>query len=139
MHVEVARSAAASAEDVWALLVDVERWPTVTRSMRQVRLLTEGPLALGSRVRLRRPHLAPLTWVVTSLDAGRAFTWRSTSGGVVTEATHEVIPGPAGTSTIRLSIDQTGAFAAPVSVLFRGLAKRYLRLEAEGLAAAAGG
>jgi hypothetical protein len=88
-------------------------------------------------VRVRQPRLAPVTWVVTELEAGRSFTWRAASAGLVLSAGHEVLPGPAGTSTIRLSIDQTGVLAGPVALLYGGTTRRYVRMEAEGLAAAA--
>jgi uncharacterized protein YndB with AHSA1/START domain len=137
MHHEVTTTAAASPEAVWALLVDVERWPTWTRSMQRVELVTEGPLALGSRVKVKQPRLAPATFVVTELDPGRSFSWRATSPGVVSRASHEVTAAPAGTSTIRLCLDLEGLMAGPIRLALGGLVRRYVQMEADGLAAAA--
>lgn len=137
MHHEVTVSAAASADAVWALLVDVERWPTWTRSMQRIELLTDGPLSLGSRARVKQPRLAATSCVVTEMEPGRSFTWRSVSPGVVTTGAHEVTPAPAGTSTIRLTLDMSGPLAGPIGLLFGGLVRRYVQMEAEGLAAAA--
>jgi uncharacterized protein YndB with AHSA1/START domain len=137
MHHEVTTTAAASPETVWALLEDVERWPMWTRSMQRVELITEGPLALGSRIRVKQPRLAAATFVVTELDPGRSFSWRSTSAGVVTRATHEVAAAPAGTSTIDLRFEMEGLLAGPIGVVFGGLVRRYVQMEADGHAAAA--
>lgn len=137
MHVEVTRSAPAPAADVWAAVIDVERWPSWTRSMQRVQLLTEGPLALGSRVQVKQPRLAATTWVVTELEAGRSFTWRSTSPGITSTAVHEVTPGPAGTSVLRLALHQEGPLAGVLGVVFSGLIRRYVQMEADGLVGAA--
>jgi uncharacterized membrane protein len=137
MHFEVTRPAPAPAAAVWSAMVDVERWPMWTRSMQRVELLTEGPLALGSRVQVKQPRLAGTTWVVTELDPGRSFTWRSVSPGITSTAVHEVTPGPAGTSSIRLSLDQVGPLAGVLGVVFSGLIRRYVQMEADGLASAA--
>lgn len=137
MHLEVTVTAAASAETVWSLLVDVERWPTRTRSMERVRLVSAGPLAVGSRVRIKQPRLAPTTFVVTDLEPGRSFTWRSTAPGLVTTTLHEVTPSPAGTSTIRFVLDQTGLLSSVSRVALRRMIRHYVQMEADGLAAAA--
>jgi hypothetical protein len=68
---------------VWQLLVDVEGWPAWTKSMREIKRLEDGPLAVGSRSRVTQPKgrpmgvrttlefigTAPLTWLA-NLAAG---------------------------------------------------------------------
>jgi hypothetical protein len=76
----------------------------------------------------------PMVWRVTELDPGRSFTWSTTSPGQTTEATHQVRSMGAGTSEVVLSLDQTGAFASVFGVAFRRMTRRYLRMEADGLA-----
>jgi hypothetical protein len=59
---------------VWAVMSDVEGWDDWTSTVRNVERLGRGPLALGSRVRIRRPKLPPAAWQVIALDQGRSFT-----------------------------------------------------------------
>ena len=80
----------AGVDDVWAVLVDVERWPQWTASVSEVRLLGDGPLAVGTRVRIRQPRLPTTVWEVIALEQGRGFTWKAVAPGVVTVADHRV-------------------------------------------------
>jgi hypothetical protein len=57
---------------VFAVLHDVERWPEWT--MTAVKKMDDGPLVVGSKVRVRQPKLLPAVWLVTELDENRAFT-----------------------------------------------------------------
>ena len=134
MHVEQRAAVAATPQVVWDALADVERWPTWTRSMRRVQRLDEGPLAVGSRVRIKQPRLVPVVWTVTDLDAGRAFTWEAEGAGVRTVASHEVRAMGAGTSEVRLTLDQSGPLAPVMDRLLGRLTRRYVQMEAEGLA-----
>ena len=44
---------AASPQAVWAVLVDVEHWPTWASQFERLERLEAGPLALGSTVRCK--------------------------------------------------------------------------------------
>ena len=135
MHVEQTAAVAAAPDVVWEALVDVERWPTWTPSMRRVRRLDDGPLAIGSRVRIKQPRLVPVVWTVTELEDGRSFSWAAEGAGVRSVASHAVRPMGAGTSEVRLTFDQTGPMAPLMGTLLGRLTRRYVRMEAEGLAA----
>ena len=52
---------------------DVERWPQWTESVTSVQRLEPGPLAMGSRARIKQPRLLRATWQVTAIEAGRSF------------------------------------------------------------------
>ena len=67
----------APADDVWRLFVDVERWPELTESMREVSRIDSGPLRLGSEALIKQPGLARARWKVTELEPGRSFTWET--------------------------------------------------------------
>ena len=134
MHVEQSAAVAAPVEALWDALVDVERWPTWTRSMRRVKRLDDGPLAVGSRVRIKQPRLVAVVWTVTELDPGRSFTWAAEGAGVRSRATHEARAMGAGTSEVRLTFEQTGPLAPVVDAVLGRLTRRYVRMEAEGLA-----
>lgn len=78
----------APASEVWAVLADVAQWPSWTPTMTSVE--PDGPLAVGSKAKVKQPGQRIATYVVTALAAGRAFTWQATSPGVVLTADHAV-------------------------------------------------
>ncbi|MEU4381642.1 SRPBCC family protein [Micromonospora echinofusca] len=133
MRFEAGTEVAAEAGRVWAVLVDVERWPEWTPSVRRARRGEAGPLAVGATARLEQPKLRPAVWRVTELTEGRSFSWVSGSPGVRTLGEHRVLPLPGGRSRVELAITQTGPLAGPVGWLYGDLMRRYLRQEADGL------
>ncbi|MDG4759317.1 SRPBCC family protein [Micromonospora sp. WMMD710] len=124
---------AADAERVWAVLVDVERWPDWTASMSRAERGESGPLAVGATARLTQPKLRPAVWRVTELTEGRTFTWASETPGVRTTAEHRLLPLPDGRTRVELAMTQSGPLAGPIGWLYGELFRRYLRMEADGL------
>ena len=124
---------AATLGDVWAVLLDVERWPEWTSSMSEVERLDSGPLALGSRVRIRQPRLPPAVWRVTRLDPAQGFTWKAVAPGVTTVGDHRLTSADPGRVAVTLGIRRTGPLAPLVDRVFRNLTRRYVTMEAEGL------
>jgi uncharacterized membrane protein len=131
---EVTAAIAAPAERVWAILSDVERWPTWTASVTSVQL--DGPLAVGAHARIRQPKLPAVTWTVTEVVPGRSFTWRSTAPGSRATGWHEITATGEGTCEVRLALEQAGPLGGLVGLVYRGLTQRYIQMEADGLAAA---
>ncbi|MEU7610932.1 SRPBCC family protein [Micromonospora sp. NPDC049204] len=133
MRFEATAEIVADAEQVWAVLVDVERWPEWTASVTRVERGEPEPLAVGATARLTQPKLRPAVWRVTELTEGREFTWVSDTPGVRTRGEHRLLPLPDGRTRVELAIDQSGPLAGLIGRLYGGLLRRYLRLEADGL------
>ena len=74
---------------------------------------------------------------VTEVVPGRSFTWESTAPGSRAVGEHEITPTGDGTCDVRLMLDQTGVVGSVVGALYRGLTKRYVQMEADGLTAVA--
>jgi uncharacterized membrane protein len=117
---------------VWDVFSDVERWPEWTASVTSLTALDGPGLVVGGRFQIKQPRLPKLVWVVTRVDEGRSWTWEQRSPGGRTIAVHEVEPDGTGTR-VRQRLDQRGPVGALVGRLMRGLTKRYLELEAQGL------
>jgi uncharacterized membrane protein len=124
---------AAPPDRVWEVLVDVERWPEWTQSVSAVRLLDDGPLAVGSRVEVSQPSIPTGTYTVTTLESGRSFIWEQRQPGSKVSAHHECVALPAGGTRVELTVVMTGLIGRVVGRLYRKLTQRYLAMEAAGL------
>lgn len=122
---------AAPPDEIWAVLEDVERWPTWTASMRSVRIVGGGPLAVGSVIEVRQPRLPKAIWTITELAPGRSFSWTSRSPGLVSVGGHRVD----GSGTVLLTFAQTGPLGSVLGLLMTPLIRSYVRTEAAGLKA----
>lgn len=120
---------------VWAVLLDVERWSEWTSTVLSVERLDPGPLAFGSRTRIMQPRLEPAVWKVTALDEqARIFTWELRSFGIAVTARHQVDWLKDG-SSVTLSLRYSGLIGHIMARQLRHLNWEYLTTEAEGLKA----
>ena len=117
---------------IWTALSEIEHWSEWTPTVRSIRRLDAGPLAVGTRAIVRQPKLLPARWQVTEIEEGRGFTWITGGPGVLVTARHYV-GGGACSSRVTLSLHFSGPLGAIVALLTRGLNARYLALEAQGL------
>jgi uncharacterized protein YndB with AHSA1/START domain len=122
----------APAARVWAVLVDVERWPEWTASMRRVERLDAGEFVVGSRARVKQPRFPAVVWEVTDAQSGRSFRWTASAAGVRTVADHRIAERQGGV-TVTLEITQTGLLVPLLDLLGGKLARRYVDTEARGL------
>jgi hypothetical protein len=123
----------ASALHVWAVLLDVERWPEWTTSVTKVQRMDIGPLTLGSRTRIWQPRLRPAVWQVTSLDEQRlVFAWTTRSPGIRIIGLHYVEPLKS-TSRVTLSLQYQGPLSPIVARFYANLSRDYLAREANDL------
>ncbi len=133
MQVEVAVNIAATPERIWAVLIEVEKWPEWTASMNGVQRLDPGALGPGSKARIRQPKLPATVWQVTDFRPAESFTWVAKSLGSVTVAEHKIIPQPSGQCTVVLTARQSGFLAPILGPLISRMTRRYVDMEAQGL------
>jgi len=144
---------------VWSVLADVERWPEWTASIARVKMLSPGPLQVGSRVRIHQPQLPPAWWQVTELNPGASFTWISRAPGVLVTAQHAAEETAASTRPVREraaplivnSRPRSHRASVTLSIRYEGLVgkllarwvgklnERYLEMEVNGLKARCAG
>jgi uncharacterized membrane protein len=124
MRIEDDLELAAPTESVWALTIDIERWPQLMSTVTSVERLDPGPLRAGSTARLKQPGQRATVWTVSEVDPGRRFAWWARTQGMRVVATHTLTPTGTGTRN-HLAIDLDGP-AAPV--LGRVLRRRIARV-----------
>jgi uncharacterized membrane protein len=132
MRIEVSVEIDRSPDVVWPILVDIERWPEWTPSVRAVERLDRTPFGIGTRVRIQQPKLKPMVWQVTDFQPGYLFTWRASSVGIVIDGYHTVRASSRG-SVVTLALKQTGWLSPVVEALFGNISRRYVEMEAQGL------
>ena len=117
---------------MWAANERVEGWPEVSPSMQRVERLDQGPLAVGSRARIKSPRLPAVVWTVTALDPGLSFSWESRSQGIRTVATHELEAKPDDRTSLRLVVEMSGVPAWLLWPVIRRIARGFMLQEAAG-------
>lgn len=145
----------ASPHEVWALLADPPTWPSWTPTMRSVTPVRHGdaragevaPVSagagqrlggVGASYRIQQPRLPAAVWTVTWWEPEVGFGWESQLFGVTSVAEHRIAALGHGTR-IELTVDWTGPSARVVRLLLGRVAARFVRTEAEQLAAASTG
>jgi hypothetical protein len=119
-------------QQVWDVMIDVERWHEWTRSITTIKRLDSGPFVVGSRARVLQPKLRPAIWIVTQLENGRSFTWEAPMPGLRIIGYHGVEMIEHG-SRVTLSVRLEGPIGGLVGWLYRKVNAEYLGLEAGGL------
>lgn len=122
----------ATADRVWAALMDVEAYPSWNRGVTRTQRVsgTQG-LAPGDRVRITQPRFGTGTWTVTRLDPGTRFDWAQTRGLVTSTATHAITPTGVGVR-LDLGLRHEGLGAGLTDRLFGRQARWFVQTEAEG-------
>lgn len=117
---------------VWAVTVDVERWPAWTPTVTALARLDGGPFGLGSAARIKQPAQPEAVWTVTEYIDGARFAWETRRRGLRMTGTHEVSAEGAGTRSV-LRVEAEGAVAVLLWPVLRLAMRRALLAENRGL------
>jgi hypothetical protein len=134
MTVEDAIYIEALPDVVWAVTVDVERWPEWTPTVTALVRVDDGPFGLGSTARIKQPGQPASEWTVTEFVPGRRFVWATRRPGLRMRASHEVEAADSGTSSV-LRVEIEGVMGVLFWPLLRGAVRRALSQENRGLKA----
>jgi hypothetical protein len=121
----------------WDALSDLEAWPRRIDTVDAVELVTPAPLTRGSRVRLKQPRLPEGVWDITVWEAPSYFEWTQKTSGITSVAGHRVDALADGRARLTLTLDMRGMLIPIVALFYKGLTKRYMTREAEGMKRAA--
>lgn len=117
---------------VWAVTVDIDRWPEWTPTVTAARRLDEGPFGVGSVARIEQPGQPASDWTVTEHVREERFTWETRRRGLRMVASHQVRGEGSGTSnTLRLRA--SGWVAVVLWPVLRLAVRRALIQENQGL------
>jgi len=126
----------APVEQVWALTVDVESWPSITSTMTSVERLDAGPLRLGSRARIKQPGQPVRIWTVNAFEPNKVFAWETKAFGVRMTGSHRLERVADGCRNV-LAVELTGGPAKLLEAMLRGQFRKAITAENEGFRAAA--
>lgn len=145
MEIRVSREVAASAQQVWDVVTDVEGSPAVLTAVEHVeRLDDRAGFGVGTRWRETRTMFgkqATEEMEVTSVEAPYAYTVVAVNGA--TTYTSTITVAPLGTDRCELTMSFAGSssglvsrvLAATVGRLFAGATRRSLRQDLDDIAA----
>ena len=133
MNLQQSADIRAEIKNIWATLVDIERWSEWTRTIEKIERLDHGEFGIGSRARVHQPRIPVAIWTVTEFEPGRSFTWVSQAFGIRSVATHRLEPRDGGMVSLTLGFAQTGWLARLVRSRAEKIAREYLAIEAQGL------
>lgn len=110
MKWEHAETIDAPAAVVWRITADIAGLPAVTPTVLSAERLDQGPVAVGSRARLKQPRQSPAVWTVTRFDEGQAFVWRTKRLGMTMVGSHHLEDlGDACRNTLALELTGWGS------------------------------
>jgi hypothetical protein len=124
----------ASVVKAWEVLGEVVDWPAWTPTMSQVRPLDGPSLKLGSRFEITQPRMPRLTWRMTELTIGEAFTWVADAPGLTTTALHRLEPIAPDRCACTLDFNHGGALGWLASLLTGHRTDRMVHAEATAFA-----
>jgi len=117
---------------VWAALINVENWPSWTKSVETVKRLDANAFGMGSEAQVKQPKLPAFVWKVVEFEPGAFFAWEVNARGVRSYGGHRISPTDGG-CTVTLTIRQNGPMAWLAALLYGGMSRRYVDMEAQGL------
>jgi uncharacterized membrane protein len=137
MHFEQSVEIDAPQQRVWDVLSDLEAWPRRIETVESIERLNNGPIGLGSRMRLKQPKLPEGVWDITQWDPPSYFEWRQKTSGITSTAGHRVDALGEARARLTLTLDMRGLLVPLVALFYKGLTNHYMAREAEGMKRAA--
>lgn len=126
----------ATAERVYDVMTDIDRWHEWTPSITSIRRLDGGGFEIGKRAMIRQPKFPPATWTISRIEPGRRFEWINKGPGLKVTGHHSVEPAANG-SRATLALSYEGIFGGLLARMTESITKRYIAMEAAGLKARA--
>lgn len=124
----------ASAETVWQVLTDLDRWKDWTPTILEIVPLGERSLEAGARYRVTQPGLKPAVYEVSASVPNENFTWMQKIPGGSLIASH-VIRATGESTEVELAFYSEGWAATVVATFLSRKIREFVATEARGLKA----
>lgn len=123
----------AHCERVWEVLSDLTAWPERVEAVELAEVLTPGPVAVGSQLRLRQRDLPEGTWEITSWQPPICFDLRQRSNGMTIVVGHQIEALGDDRTRLTLSFHMRGLVSIVAGPLSKRMTLRHLESEANDL------
>lgn len=105
-EIEHAIETSATAEAIWILFREVERWPQWNAGVEQLEI--HGPFAAGTTFVMTPPRQAPITSRLVEVQEGKSFLDETRIGELRVFVDHRIEPTAAGRTRIVYSVEAFG-------------------------------
>jgi carbon monoxide dehydrogenase subunit G len=125
-------------DEVFAVLVDMDRMPLWAPGLSEMRVTSDGPLEVGSTMLARVTFLGrtfELQMACTGLTENKHFATRTTAGPIYLETDAVLEPVPEGTRVTTTYLGESRGFFKLAELLVVRLSKKYWENAAENLRA----
>ncbi|HSZ32741.1 MAG TPA: hypothetical protein VK772_05485, partial [Puia sp.] len=62
-------------QDIFKVLMNVERWNQWTKSITEISILNSRQLAPGVKIKVLQPKLPPTIWIIKEIITDKLLTW----------------------------------------------------------------
>jgi len=133
MELRSTRIIDAAIDQVWALQLAHDQWPThLPNFTRVVRAADGAPFGLGSTATITQPGLGSLGWTVVRFDeqpGERSFAWVARSRGMHFEASHEAVAHGDHGTRLTLGLRVGGPMGKVIAPVMKGRMQRTIDAE----------
>jgi hypothetical protein len=115
-------------EMVWQATIDIESWAEWWHGMEIVIREDRGEFNVGSSALIKQKFMPETRWVVTDINPGCGFTWKTKNIGVEMIASHKIVSDNNGVSNL-LRIELNGLLVNLLGSLMKGPIAKSLKEE----------
>jgi uncharacterized protein YndB with AHSA1/START domain len=115
-------------ESIWQTTTDIESWPTWWPGMEKIVREDKGIFDVGSSALIKQKFMPESRWMVTDINPGHSFTWKTKNIGIEMIATHRIVSNVANVTSM-LEIELNGLLINLLGFLIEGPIARSLKEE----------
>ncbi|MCH8994725.1 MAG: SRPBCC family protein [Chloroflexi bacterium] len=122
-------------QQIWDVLLDIERWPEFAPQFKSIVREDKEPLAIGKKARVTPHGFFGSVWTVSNFEPGRSFEWESDMLPGVHMAGNHIVETDGEGSKVTMSLDSSGPLAPVIALALGRIFRRNTQQEVEGLKA----
>jgi hypothetical protein len=119
-------------QDIFNVLMNVERWNQWTKSITKISILDSRQLAPGVKIKVLQPKLPPTIWTIKEIIMDKLLTWEKRYFGFSMLSEH-LIMDQNNEISVTIRVTYNGPLAGLFYKLTHTLTDNYMTLEINGL------